>query len=233
MKKRPEFISVVIPAAGKGTRMGSAVNKQLEIVGGIPVIIRTVGVFDGICQIDEIILVTSADDRAKMEDLISRENFTKAIRTVTGGSTRQESVYKGILASNPHTDILIIHDGARPFIKEEIIIKSIDGAMEFGACCAAVPVKDTIKTADESFFVGKTLARDTLFSVQTPQTFRYSLIKEAHGKALEKSIIGTDDSSLVEMLGIKCKIIPGSYENIKITTREDLILGELIAGNDA
>lgn len=231
MTKDPGFVSVVIPAAGKGARMESSINKQFECIKGIPVLARTIMVFAEIPEVDEIIVVCAESDFAKIQALLSDLGLRKGTKTVTGGSTRQESVFNGIKSCSAKSDILIVHDGARPFVTREIILRAIRGAREFGACCAGVPVKDTIKTCDESGFILKTLKRETLMSVQTPQAFKYRIIKEAYEKAYDDEYFGTDDISLVERLGIKCKIVAGSYDNIKITTKEDLILADLIAGN--
>lgn len=135
---------------------------------------------------------------------------------------------KGLREIEPNCDIVLIHDGARPFIKERIIRESIETANNIGASCVAVPVKDTIKRSDPKGFIQETLDRQNLWSIQTPQTFKYDLIMAAHRRALEDSYEGTDDAVLIERLGIPLKLVMGSYDNIKITTKEDLAIAKAI-----
>lgn len=161
-------------------------------------------------------------------EIVKLYNFHKVSKMVAGGRERQNSVYNGIVSSSGKSDIVLIHDGARPFITEDIIERSINEAQHFGAVCVAVPVKDTIKSCDLGGFVKKTLDRNTLWAVQTPQVFKRELIIKAHDKALIEGFIGTDDTVLVERLNAKVKIVLGSYDNIKITTVEDLAIGEAI-----
>jgi len=230
------FVSVIIAAAGKGTRMNSDINKQYINICGVPVLARSIGVFQECKLINEIIVVVNKDDIIFCKkNIIDTYEFTKVTQIVAGGDSRQKSVLNGLNAVNKDTEIVLIHDGARPFVKQEIIIDSITSAMNFGAACVAVPVKDTIKRSvgkDGQDFVTETIPRETLWLVQTPQAFRYSLIREAHIKAYEEGFEGTDDSILVERLGVPVKIVMGRYDNIKITTWEDLIIGEAILSNE-
>jgi len=230
------FVSVIIAAAGKGTRMNSDINKQYINICGVPVLARSIGVFQECKLINEIIVVVSKDDIIFCKkNIIDTYEFTKVTQIVAGGDSRQKSVLNGLNAVNKDTEIVLIHDGARPFVKQEIIIDSITSAMNFGAACVAVPVKDTIKRSvgkDGQDFITETIPRETLWLVQTPQAFRYSLIREAHIKAYEEGFEGTDDSILVERLGVPVKIVMGRYDNIKITTWEDLIIGEAILSNE-
>jgi len=230
------FVSVIIAAAGKGTRMNSDINKQYINICGVPVLARSIGVFQECKLINEIIVVVNKDDIIFCKkNIIDTYEFTKVTQIVAGGDSRQKSVLNGLNAVNKDTEIVLIHDGARPFVKQEIIIDSITSAMNFGAACVAVPVKDTIKRSvgkDGQDFITETIPRETLWLVQTPQAFRYSLIREAHIKAYEEGFEGTDDSILVERLGVPVKIVMGRYDNIKITTWEDLIIGEAILSNE-
>ena len=145
-----------------------------------------------------------------------------------GGQTRQDSVYNGLQAISHDSDIVLIHDGARPFVTKEMIVRAVNEIKTCGAVIVAMPVKDTIKTVGEDGFVMNTLDRELLWQVQTPQIFKKDLIIEAHERAKRLSLQATDDSRLVERLGEKVKVIRGSYENIKITTPEDIKIAEEI-----
>jgi len=223
------MISAVIVAAGKGTRMNMDINKQYIEIGDMPVLARTLEVFESCRLIEEIIVVVNGHDIVYCkENIIDAFGFTKVAKLVAGASTRQGSVYKGLCEVREVCDIVLIHDGARPFVTEQCLKDSIYAAQEYGACCLAVPVKDTVKEVDEQGFVRKTLNRNSLWAIQTPQTFKYRLILDAHIKAAQEGFIGTDDATLVERMGHPLKLIMGDYNNIKITTQEDLILAEAI-----
>jgi 2-C-methyl-D-erythritol 4-phosphate cytidylyltransferase len=223
------LISAVIVAGGRGTRMGKDISKQYIKIQGSEILARTLDVFEACLSVDEIILVVSVDDvQYCISEITGKYDFRKVKSIVPGGKERQESVYNGLINCSSETDIVIIHDAVRPFVNTMIIEKSIESAQKHGACTAAVPVKDTIKIVDKEGFSIETPDRSTLYSVQTPQTFKYDLILSAHQKAMAESKRGTDDTMLVEMLGHKVHIIDGSYYNIKITSPEDLILAEAI-----
>ena len=143
-----------------------------------------------------------------------------------GGSTRQRSVYEGLKKVSPQTDIVLVHDGARPLIKEDIIVQSIYETIQHKATIVAVPAKNTIKVVEKDGFVEYTPNRDFLFEIQTPQTFTYDLLLDAHEKAIQEDVEGTDDAFLVERMCVPVKIVRGHYNNIKITTPEDLIIAE-------
>jgi len=225
-------VSLVVVAAGKGTRMNMNINKQYISIGGIPILARTLKVFDDINYINEIILVVHCDDILYCkEKIIGENNYRKIKCVVTGGATRQDSVLNGLKAVSEDSDIVLIHDGARPFIDEDSIVRCIEAAKQYGTATVAVPVKDTIKSADSEGFVHSTLDRSTLWSIQTPQAFKYSIIMEAHKQACKDGYIGTDDTVLTERLGYRTKLVMGTYNNIKITTREDLIFAESIVNS--
>ena len=220
-------ISVIIAAAGKGKRMGKGYNKQYIPLGDKPIVAHTIEVFENMGLIDEIILVVGEGETALAEkDIIYKYNFKKVVKIVEGGAEREDSVYNGLKAVNINCDIVLIHDGIRPFITDSIIEKSIETAKDLGACVVAVRVKDTIKVVNKDMEVDYTPDRDALWAVQTPQTFRYELLLEAYEKLRISDMKVTDDAMLIERSGHTVKIIEGSYENIKITTPEDLILGE-------
>ena len=230
MKKHNEFkTSAIIVAAGRGSRMNMDMNKQYIDIAGKPILARTLQVFNDCSLIDEIILVVNENDIFYCkQNIIDFYEFYKVKIIVAGGDERQKSVFKGLMEVSSRTDIVLIHDGARPFVSEESIINSITSAEEFGGSVVAVPVKDTIKMADSQGIISQTIDRNILWSVQTPQTFKYSLIINAHNKALEDNFSGTDDSILLERLGYKLKLVMGGYDNIKITTKEDLLIAEAI-----
>ena len=223
------YASLVIVAAGKGTRMNMDVNKQYISVGGIPILARTLKTFDCLNYIEEIILVVHSDDILYCrENIIHGRNYKKIKCVVTGGATRQDSVFNGLKEVAKKADIVLIHDGARPFIDEDSIIRCIEAAEQYGVATVAVPVKDTIKASDNQGFVNLTLDRSILWSIQTPQAFKYNIIMDSHKQAQHEGFVGTDDTVLAERLGNKTKLVMGTYNNIKITTREDLIFAEAI-----
>lgn len=225
-------VTAIITAAGKGTRMQSDINKQYIEVAGIPVLARTVNVFQQCEQIDDIIIVVNEEDiNFCRRNIVQQYNFSKVRSLVSGGAERQISVFKGLCAVGDNCGIVLIHDGARPFVTNKNVIDCINGVKNFSACGIGVRLKDTVKMSDEQDFVTDTPDRSRLWSIQTPQGFEYNLIKAAHDKAYQNGYVGTDDMVLVEMQGIPVKIIEGNYRNIKITTQEDLIIGEAFAAN--
>lgn len=227
MYSKEKVISAVIPAAGKGSRMGMAQNKQYLELLGKPVLARTIQAFEDCSLVDDVvIIVNEADVKYCSESIVERYGFSKVRAVAAGGVSRQQSVYNGLQKVSGHCGIVLIHDGARPFIDDSSIAACITAAEESGAACAAVPVKDTIKRADVSGFVDETVDRSSLWSIQTPQAFQYDLIMEAHRRAVLDGYCGTDDAVLVERLGHRVKLVTCSYYNIKITTKEDLAIAE-------
>ncbi|AYF53781.1 2-C-methyl-D-erythritol 4-phosphate cytidylyltransferase [Clostridium botulinum C] len=221
----------IIVAAGKGSRMKSGVNKQFIELDGKPILYYTLKKFQDNNSINKIVLVLAKNeiDYCK-KNILNKYNLNKVKKIVVGGSTRQESVINGILASEG-SDIVLIHDGARPFVEDRIISDGIKYANLYGACACGVSVKDTIKVKREDGFSTETLKREKLFSVQTPQSFKYNLILESHRKVLSENIKVTDDTSVVENCGHEVYLYEGSYNNIKITTPEDLVIGKTILEN--
>ncbi|CAL1525682.1 2-C-methyl-D-erythritol 4-phosphate cytidylyltransferase [Bacillus subtilis] len=212
---------VVIPAAGQGKRMKAGRNKLFIDLKGDPVIIHTLRVFDSHRQCDKIILVINEQEREHFQHLLSDYPFQTSIELVAGGDERQHSVYKGLKAVKQEK-IVLVHDGARPFIKHEQIDELIAEAEQTGAAILAVPVKDTIKRVQD-LQVSETIERSSLWAVQTPQAFRLSLLMKAHAEAERKGFLGTDDASLVEQMeGGSVRVVEGSYTNIKLTTPDDL-----------
>ncbi len=218
---------VVIPAAGQGKRMNVGMNKLFIPLNQIPVIIHTLNVFDQDENCKGVILAVNENEVNLFIELIRKYHIKNVIKIVNGGKERQNSVYNGLKAVPDEDAIVLIHDGARPFIKPSIIHELVKSASRNKGAIVAVPMKDTIKAAKNNI-VEKTVERSSLWSVQTPQAFRLSVILNAHERALVDQFLGTDDSSLVERLGKKVHIVMGDYENIKLTTPEDLIYGEAI-----
>jgi len=224
---RDQFVSVIIAAAGMSNRMKSKINKQFIFLNDKPMLAHTIEKFERCKYVDEIIVVAKEDEiNYCKKEIIRKYKFKKVSKIVRGGKERQDSVYNGILALNEKSGIVLSHDGARPFVSIKSIVDSIEGAYNYGACIIAVPVKDTIKVVDENNNINTTPERNLLWQAQTPQCFRKDILMEAYRKAIEDSFLGTDDSMLVERLGIDVKIVMGSYENMKITTPEDIVIAE-------
>jgi 2-C-methyl-D-erythritol 4-phosphate cytidylyltransferase len=225
----------VIVSAGKGHRFieGKSIRpdhgkKQFHLLEGKPILAHTLEKFEACPLIRSIFLVVGQEDMDYcMKEVIEKYEFQKVSQIVPGGKRRQESVKNGIDALPKDADIVAIHDGVRPFITRTMIEDSIHSAVRDGAVVFAMPVKETIKMSHPDGTVLKTLDRESLWQIQTPQTFQVNIIKEAYYRATEDGFIGTDDASLVERIGIKVHILPGSYTNIKITTPEDLLLANL------
>lgn len=216
-------ISAVIVAAGKGTRMGADKNKVFLTLMGRTILEHTVDVFEKAPIIDEIIVVTN--DTGECSVLLS--GYKKVAGIVCGGGTRQESVKNGLMAASG--DIAVIHDGARALIKEEEIILAIDAAKKYGAAAVGVKSKDTLKKADQNGFIIKTVDREYIYNIQTPQVFNMRDIRRMHEQA--EGNLFTDDCALAESFGTRIKIVEGSYDNIKITTPDDLEIAEKILRN--
>lgn len=221
-------IGAVVLAAGQGKRMGSKVAKQFLQLEGRPLITYALKAFEE-SAVDEVILVTGQEEVPYCrEEIVKAFGFSKVVGIVPGGRERYHSVYEGLKAFRRSTppEYVLIHDGARPLVSGKVIERSIEGAVRYGACVAAVPVKDTIKIGDGDGFIAETPDREALWQVQTPQAFRFRLVYGAYEKMMadpgsQKKI--TDDAMVVEMtLGERVKLIWGDYQNIKVTTPEDL-----------
>jgi 2-C-methyl-D-erythritol 4-phosphate cytidylyltransferase len=223
----------VIVSAGKGLRFMEGRKKQFYSLGGKPILVHTLDKFETCPLIRSIRLVVGQEDMDYcLKEIIEKYKFQKVSQIVPGGKRRQESVRNGIDALPKDADIVPIHDGVRPFVTQAMIEDSIHSAAQYGAVVFAMPVKETIKVSHPDGTVLKTLDRESLWQTQTPQTFQVNVIKEAYYRATEDGFVGTDDASLVERLGVKVHILPGSYTNIKITTPEDLLLAHLFLKMD-
>lgn len=222
-------IAAVVPAAGRGSRMGMGERKQFLSLAGIPVLGHVLKVLEASLVIQSIVIVVGpGEENYCRSAVVDKLGIGKVAAIVPGGIERQDSVYSGLLALSPDTGIVVVHDGARPLLSPEGLTKVVEAAQTYGAATCAVPVKDTVKLAGKDGFVSRTLPRGQLWLTQTPQAFHYEIILSAHRRAREKNFMGTDDAGLVELLGLPVKLVPGSYKNIKITTPEDLIMAAAI-----
>lgn len=220
----------IIVAAGKGIRMGGPVPKQYRILGNRPVICHSLTAFDACDRIDRLVwVVPETDEEWCRRHVLPQAGIEKPIILVPGGPERQDSVYRGLMAADCGPDDLVaIHDGVRPLIRPEQIRACIRQAEIHGACLLGIPVTDTLKQVGPDGRVGATLDRRWVWAAQTPQVFRYTLIRQAHENARRNSITSTDDSALVEALGQPVVLYPGDKRNLKITTPEDLAAAEAL-----
>jgi 2-C-methyl-D-erythritol 4-phosphate cytidylyltransferase len=224
------MISAIVLAGGAGKRMNSDVSKQYMELAGKPVLHHSIAAFDSHDEIGEIVVVIRKGEEELFEsDIFSKQQFRKNIKIVRGGDERSDSVRNGLSVLDPKSEMVLVHDGARPFLDKNIIGNNISGCREHGACVTAVPSKDTVKIVNSSHEIVETPDRNTVFLAQTPQTFKLEIIREALEKVDKEGISVTDDSMAVESLGVKVQVVEGSYENIKLTTPDDMVVGEAIA----
>lgn len=218
--------TVVLPAAGSGKRMKAGKNKLLLELFEKPIFLYTLEVFQQDPECDEIWLAVKEDERELIEELVLQSGFTKVQGYASGGTERQDSV-RACLEAIPPCRVVLVHDAARPFISPEVVARLAAEAEATGAAIAGVPVKDTIKKVEDGI-ITETVDRNRLWMIQTPQAFKYSLILEAARKAHEEGFLGTDEAMLVERLGHPVKVIESTYENVKMTTPDDLVYGKAI-----
>ncbi len=223
MKNNQQKVAAIIAAAGESRRMGGG-DKGFAQLGGKPVLAWVIDTFQRCSAVDRMVVVVSEPSLERCRQLIAGERWSKVTDICIGGKRRQDSVRAG-LNKLGQCDWVIVHDGARPLVTEELINRGLSEAEETGAAAAAVPVTDTIKVAENGGLVKQTLPRHNLWAVQTPQEFRFDIISEAYRRMPDEV---TDDASLVEQLGYKVKLYMGSYDNIKVTTPADLALAELL-----
>ena len=227
-RSRPKVIAI-IPAAGSGTRLEGRIKKQFLPLKGKPIIIHTLQRFEHCADVDEIVVAVPESDIVEIEQLISRYRVHKVSKAIIGGQKRQDSVHQALKRiSVRDSDIIVVHDGVRPFVETKKISQVIKACKEFDAAVLAVQPKDTIRRSSGGGFFDQTLDRTALWLVQTPQAFKAKLLMKAFEKAYKDKFFSTDEAALVERLGVKVRIVEGSYDNIKITTQEDLEFGKLI-----
>lgn len=215
----------IIPCAGKGERFGG--QKQYVILCGKPILVHTILVFEE-SMVDGIVVVVNEKDVEYTKAILNGYGFSKIQGIFPGGQRRQDSVYIGLKGIGGSPDIVIVHDGVRPFVTKEIIERVVDEAKRYGGAVAAVPITDTIKFSKDGRSIERTIPRDGLWVAQTPQAFRYDLLRMALEEAKKDGFYGTDEAMLFEYLSYEVKIVMGDVENIKITTRKDLLLAESI-----
>ncbi len=218
--------TVMIPAAGSGQRMGAGYNKLFLKLGDRPILVHTLQVFEDDPSCEGIILAVKAEEQPSIQEMLSEFSITKVTAMVEGGGERQNSVAACIRAYDGE-GIVLVHDAARPFIRRNVIAELVSVADAHGAAIAGVQAKDTMKYAPGGI-VEETVDREKLWIVQTPQAFRCGLLREAADKAVADGFLGTDESMLVERLGHPVRMVESTYDNVKMTTQEDLVFGEVL-----
>ncbi|HSE84076.1 MAG TPA: 2-C-methyl-D-erythritol 4-phosphate cytidylyltransferase, partial [Thermodesulfobacteriota bacterium] len=213
----PLKTSAIIAAAGLGRRFGGSTKKQFQSLGGKPILAYSIGSLEE-SSVREIILVVPEDSLSYFsEEVVNRFNFKKVIKVIPGGEERQHSVKRGFNSLSCDTDIVVVHDGVRPFVGVDLIEEVIKEALKSGGAIAALPVKDTVKKSSYENYIEQTISRDCLWLAQTPQAFSYGILKRAYEEAERDGFLGTDESSLVERLGVQVRLVKGSPMNVKIT----------------
>lgn len=218
--------TVILPAAGSGRRMGAGQNKLFLKLRNIPILIHTLRVFDRDPNCQQIVLAVKKEEKIFIEQLLKEYGITKVSAIAEGGDERQDSVYAALKAVTSKR-VILVHDAARPFIHQNVIDQLVQAAYTTGAAVAAVRAKDTMKKV-ENGIIQETVDRESLWIIQTPQAFQYTLLEKAERLAEEENFLGTDEAMLVERLGERVQIVESTYDNVKMTTREDLLYGEAI-----
>ena len=225
----PSQVAAIIPAAGSGSRMGLTVPKQFFALQGIPILIHTLRVFQQAESVGLIVVVVPPESCAWTEDLLRQYRLAKILRVIPGGRLRQDSVLAGLEILPPEVDIVVVHDGVRPFVTVSLIESCLQEAAKSGAAMAAVPAKDTLKFVSQEKVIEHTIDRASVWQAQTPQVFKKSLLMAAYARAAgNKDFMATDEAGLLELLGHPVKVVEGSETNIKITRQEDLLLAKAI-----
>ncbi len=219
-------VLAIIPAAGVGVRMGGGTPKQFLSLEGVPIVVHTLRKFAASDAIDLIILALRSDDMERVRPEIDRERFSKPVRLVSGGATRQETVARALAEAPAATEIVVVHDAVRPFVPLDLIRGVVEQARKSGAAILGIPSVDTVKQVERQLILG-TLPRERVVLAQTPQAFRYAILREGFERATRDGYQGTDESSLVERLNVPVTVLIGSDRNIKITKPSDLPLARL------
>ena len=222
------MVSAIIAAAGSGSRMGQSINKIFIPLAGKSVLLHSIALFAKMSEVAEIIVAASPTEVETIQHLLDGSAINKPFKVVAGGRERQYSIQNALEVVSQETSLILVHDGARPLVEETAVRELIAEARQCRAAIAAVPVKDTIKISDAEGFVENTPDRGCLWSIQTPQVFDSAILKEAYHKAQNDQFLGTDDASLVERLGVRVRLVAGSYRNVKITTPEDIRFAEAL-----
>lgn len=216
-------IKVIIPASGSGTRFGGNIPKQFMKIEGKEILAHAISAFHQIRSIDEIIIATKQEYFEKIKLIIRKNNFFKISRIVEGGKMRQDSVFRALMNLDcSENDFILVHDAVRPFVSRDKILELIKEVKKHNCVILGLPVSETLKKIDKKNYVEKTIDRENVWSIQTPQAFRYDILKKSFEKAYKDNFTGTDESSLAEYSGYKVKVIEGEKKNIKITLKADL-----------
>jgi 2-C-methyl-D-erythritol 4-phosphate cytidylyltransferase len=229
IRRQIPLVVALVPAAGRGLRMGGSVPKQYLSIGGEPLIVQSLRTLQAAPVVGQIILaVPSADIEYCQHEIVLRYRFTKVTKVVAGGAERQDSVRHALAQVPSDTDIVLIHDAVRPFVTQRMIEEVVAAAWKEGAAIIALPMRDTVKQVGTDGMIERTVDRTPLWLAQTPQAFRRDWIETAHRNAHAEGVRATDDAFLVEWLGYSVAVVEGSGENIKVTRPEDLVIGEAI-----
>jgi 2-C-methyl-D-erythritol 4-phosphate cytidylyltransferase len=219
----------LVPAAGRGLRMGGSVPKQFLAIGGLPLVVHSLRVLQAAPSIDSIVLAVPASDIVYCQtDIVKAHDFNKVTKVVAGGKERQDSVRLALEAVGSEAKIVLVHDAVRPFLTVRMVEDVVKAAQETGAAIIAVPMRDTVKQVNADRLIEQTVDRQPLWLAQTPQAFRKDWLQEAHQKAQAEGVVATDDAYLLERMGRRVMVVEGSGENIKVTRPEDMIIGEAI-----
>lgn len=225
-------VLAIIPAAGMGLRMGSGTPKQFLSLDGVPIFIHTLRKFARSAAVDAIYLGVRPEEMERVRQHLASERLAKPVELVSGGATRHETVAKALEAAPPETEVVLVHDAVRPFVELEMISRVAEAASRHGAAILGVPSVDTVKQVERHTILG-TLPRERIVLAQTPQGFRYPILRDAFTHASAEGFQGTDESSLVERLGTNVTVLMGSDRNIKITKPSDLALARLYLAQEA
>ena len=222
------MVSAIVLAAGRSTRMGGGPNKQFIELLGKPLLFYSLAAFEQCAAVNAVVLVRRPDYAQQAEQIVREFGFKKVAAFTDGGPERQDSVGSGLKACESGTEIVAVHDGARPLVTPALIEGTIDSARAFGTGIAATKVVDTIKEANEDKTVARTVDRTKLWAVQTPQTVRFGLLRDAYARVFEKKIVVTDEAAAVELLGENVHLVETPFLNLKITTPSDLAIAEAL-----
>jgi len=222
-------VVALVPAAGRGHRMGSNTPKQFLTLGGLPLLVHSLRILEASPAISSIVLAApQADLDYCKRDIVEKYGFKKVRQIVTGGAERQDSVRFGLAAVGAEAEIVLVHDAVRPFLTAGMVAQVVEAAAKHGAAIVAIPMRDTVKRVGSDGLIDETVDRKPLWLAQTPQAFKRALLEDAHARALQSGFRATDDAQLVEQLGHRVAIVEGSTDNIKVTRPEDLAVGESI-----
>ncbi len=222
-------VSALVPAGGRGVRMGGDRPKQFLAIGGVPLMVHSLRTLQAAPSVEEIILAVPSSERNYCErEIVARYGLTKVSRVVAGGAERQDSVGAALAAVAIPADVVLVHDAVRPFLTVDMIERVCTEAARVGGAIIAIPARDTLKEVGEGAVIQRTVDRRPLWQAQTPQAFQRAVLERAHERARAEAYLGTDEADLVQRLGVPVVVVEGSGENIKVTRPEDLVIGEAI-----